>query len=487
MSVHTSYSGEIAAQLADYRVKGQKEAAAHRPPSDATHMDLHETSLQAQAERWLTDEQRFFDFVLTESSRAVVEVGQKAVELRAKVDQLISDRSLIGTIQADMSADRQALIAATESRMRAEVDWRAFRAANNITEQASYPESHIWHFSLIALLALIETAVNAFFYENAQGLLGGFFVALGVAALNMGGAMVLGMGFRFKNLSAPDKKLFGWFCLVAFLILSIYCNALFSAFRGEYQLLTDPTDPLQLRQAFATAVSESKRIFVLDMRVADLMSFVLFGIGLILSGVAFWKGYTFDDRFPGHGKKDRSVKAAQRAEVERQDLLRQKVKDFLHHRRAEVQAAVHEPTQLISRTSSRIAELEHARVRLGAQAQAIQRDFTLVLDAYRQANTAVRATDPPAYFKEVPKLAHLTSVGAATEVAEALSKAQDEVKSLREEHQNPLNEKLRALQGDAANILNRTIGDFLKEIDAEAQERINRMTPTIHRAGTRTA
>lgn len=73
--------------------------------------------------------------------------------------------------------------------MKAEVDYRSFRAANAIMEQARYPDSHVMHFAIVLGLALLETVINAFFYENAQGLMGGFSVALGVAAVNMGGAM----------------------------------------------------------------------------------------------------------------------------------------------------------------------------------------------------------------------------------------------------------------------------------------------------------
>ena len=66
--------------------------------------------------------------------------------------------------------------------MRAEVDLRHFRAMHGIQEQAVYPDSLLWHVGVIAVLALSETLVNAVFYENAQGLLGGFVVALSVSA-----------------------------------------------------------------------------------------------------------------------------------------------------------------------------------------------------------------------------------------------------------------------------------------------------------------
>lgn len=482
MLVTKNYQGEISSSLAEYRNKGHKEASKHRPPTDATGMDHNETSLLSNSEKWLVDEQRLFDFSVTDASRAGVEAQQKAVELQAKVDQLVSDTSLLSTIEADMSGDRQALVAATEARMKTEVDYRSFRATNGITEQARYPESHVMHFAIVLGLALLETIINAFFYENAQGLMGGFTVALGVAAVNMGGAMMLGSGFRYKNLAALEMKIMGWLCLALFLVFSIYCNALFASFRAEYQLLVDPSEYIQLRQAFALAAGEAKKIFVFDMQVADLTSFILLGLGVFLSLLAFYKGYTFDDRFPGHGFKDRNMVAAQRAELEKQDLLRQKVKDFLQHRRGEVQAAIHEPAQLINRVSSRLADLQNAQAMLKTQSESVQRDFALVLGAYRDANTSVRATDPPKYFKEIPDLTHRVSDAGATPLVQSLNRALEELKALREKHQVPLNDRLSQLQGAAAAIMSKTFTQFLADVELEAKGRIDRLVHAIHRA-----
>ena len=207
-----------------------------------------------------------------------------------------------------MADDRQDRVLLTESRMHAQVEWRHFRAKNGIAEEAHYPESHIWHFAIVAACALVETGVNSFFYENSQGLLGGFFVALAVAIVNLGGALALGMSFRFKNLRDTDKKIAGWLALFAFVALAIYCNALFASFRAEYQFVTDPSNASALRVAFTKATDSAGRVFTFQMHFGDLLSFILFGIGILLSSFAFYKGYTFDDRYPGYGKRDRAVK-----------------------------------------------------------------------------------------------------------------------------------------------------------------------------------
>jgi hypothetical protein len=63
--------------------------------------------------------------------------------------------------------------------------------------------SHIWHWAVIIALALAETMVIAFFYRNDNGMLGGFFAAATVSAVNMGASAGLGTLFCRKNLAEP--------------------------------------------------------------------------------------------------------------------------------------------------------------------------------------------------------------------------------------------------------------------------------------------
>jgi hypothetical protein len=145
MVVTKNYQGELAQQLGEYRGHGQKEASNHRPPTDSTKPDQYEAALESNAEKWILDEQRLFDITVSDVDRTLVECQQKTRELETKVDQLLSDTSLFSTVESDFSAERQSLISYTAARMRAEVDWRHFRATNNITEQPVYPESRWYH------------------------------------------------------------------------------------------------------------------------------------------------------------------------------------------------------------------------------------------------------------------------------------------------------------------------------------------------------
>jgi hypothetical protein len=479
MVTYTHYNGELSHRHAAVIERARQEASGHRPPTNATHPDQHEAALQAEADQWLSSEHRLFSAAITDGSKSAGDLQQKALELEGRIEQVLADDSLASAVAADMADERQALVQATETRMRAQVDWRHFRAHNGIREQADYPESKIWHIAIVAVFALIETSVNAFFYVNAQGLLGGFFVALAVSAVNIVGAMGLGIFFRYRNMQDRDKRIGGWLCLVAFVILSIYCNALFAAFRSEYQLLSNTNDQHQLREAFTRATNEAAKVFWLGMHFGDLMSFILFGIGLLLSVLAFYKGYTIDDRFPGHGKKDRVVKAAREIELQKQEAIRQRVKEFLNARRHELQALIHEPAQLVSNAGSRIADVERAQTTYATQRSGIQRDFTFLLTSYRDANAAIRATPPPNYFADLPNLRITLDEVALRDVLDRLRGVQTAGRELRNKYQDALNAKLNALQHDSARILNETFAEFIGGVESDAETAINRQTVTI--------
>jgi hypothetical protein len=483
--VVSHYSGELPQRMDEMIEKARQEAALHRPPTDSARMDQNEAEIKSDAERAIAREHQIFSHLLMSASQDAHALQQKVPDVDGRIQQLIADNSLTNEAAAELAGERATLVSATEQRMRAEVDVRAFRARHDITEQAVYPESHVWHFSIILSLALVETIVNAFFYENAQGLLGGFVVALSVAAFNMAGALVLGMLFRFKNLRDPEKRAGGWASLVVFAVLTVYCNALFAAFRASYQVVVDPSDAAEVRQAFRTAAGQAGQVFTFGMDFGDLMSFILFGIGILLSCFAFYKGYTFDDRFPGYGAKDRLLKAAKRVELAAQEVVRQKLKEFLQHRRREIQAISREPMELMKAAGERAAELQHGYTVHQANQAAIQRDFELVLKSYRDANAAIRATEPPPYFTVYQDIRHPVDEQQKDGVLAVLSAANQRAMALRDKYQEPLNTKLNDLQRDTATILDKTFAEFLRSVEKHAEAEINRVTITAQRAGSR--
>lgn len=472
MAQTQNYRGEIAALVEQFRVLGQTEAGAHRPPTAATNPDANETSLRSKAESFIAKEQSQFEAVVGEALREANAASSKLIELRSEVQQALADNTIVSQVQAELAGERKQLIDATADRIKSEVEWRSFRAQNGITDLPSYPESQIFHWAIILALVLGETVINAVFYQNANGLIGGFVVAAAVALINMGSAVLLGNVFRRKNLRQADQKSIGWISVALFVPMAIFCNALFAAFRSVYQLVQDPSDPVAVGKGFRDAWSEAFRIFILDYSFNDFSSFILFMLGIFLSIYAFWKGYTSDDPFPGYSRRDRALKRAKRDEGKKQDLVKQRIKDFLLGHRNRVQGFLTQTSSLISSLSSRSSRIKSAEGALPANVQAIQRDYHLVLDTYRHANLAIRGTAAPAYFKDLPDLSGAASVAAAAEANRQLAAALRELDDFQNQYRDALNAKLTELSEQMAELLTSTFDAFIVDVEKEAEERV---------------
>jgi hypothetical protein len=470
----TSYSGSLAKKTAEYRRLGEQEAAKHRPASGAVHPDSYEVALRSEADSLTADEQRLFDSTLADADKAAFDTQSRIIELKADIQQVLSDNTLASQIEAELSSDRGQLVEAAANRIRREVDWRSFRAKNSITESAQYPDSIIWHWAVILSLAFVETVANAFFYENANGLIGGFVVALAVAVVNMGSATALGSFFRRKNLATADQRFFGWICGALFVPLTLFCNALFAAFRSSYQTLSDPSDPLQLREGFKEAWAEAARIYVFEFHFQDFSSFLLFMTGIALSCFAFWKGYTSDDPYPGYSKRDRALKAAKAEESAVQMRVKQKVKDFLHSHRTHVQGLAGQTGTLVAMLSNRLSKVELAQRSARANVTSIERDYHLVLDGYRQANLAIRGTEPPAYFADKPTTANALRTDAAPALSSQIQDILDTLEALQRQHRDDLNEKQNQLQAQMAETLSATFDAYIERIEDSAKDAVER-------------
>lgn len=474
MSASSAYAGQIAGRLEEYRELGRKEAAKHRPPTGATHPDTHEVALKSQADGLVSREQGAFDSTLADAGRSALDARSKLVELRSDIDQALADDTVLTRVDAELAGDRTGLVDATAARIRAEVSWRNFRAANGVTDVAHYPDSHILHWAIIVAISFGETLINAFFYRNDGGLLGGLFIALAVALVNMGSSAGLGTGFRFKNLGDPARRYAGWACLAVFLPLTLFLNALFAAFRYAFEAASSAGEEGNLGEAFQGAWAEAAGFFLGRFHFGDLSSFLLFMIGFGLSCFAFWKGYTSDDPYPGHSRRDRELKAAREAEAKRQDLVKQRIKDLLGGYRNHVQGLAASTGTMITMLSHRTSALGHAKRTLETNAASVERDYHLVLDAYRQANLAIRGTAPPDYFTDMPVVAERVSVQAAGPVEQEMKEVLDLLEQLQRQHRDDLNGKLNQLQAQTADILKSTFDDFLERVDRDAQTAVQR-------------
>jgi gas vesicle protein len=125
---------------------------------------------------------------------------------------------------------------------------------------------------------------------------------------------------------------------------------------------------------------------------------------------------------------------------------------------------------LIKLLSLRLSALGSAERDLPMRSEAIERDYHLLLDTYRQANLAVRGTEPPAYFSDRPTVIDRVRTDNARPVQQQLEETIKAVEAVQGQHRDDLNKKLNQLQSQTSEILSTTFEQFKSGIEEEAEE-----------------
>lgn len=474
------YDGSIAGRLATYQELARQEGQLQRPPGNSTSLDQHEVQLKADAEGLLAGNANHLNRSLSLITKNIAELRQEIIVARANCEKELLDDLLGARVDADLAEQKDPLVEVVKSRMNLESDLNAYRAFHDIREQAVFPESRIHHLAIVVALALLETIANAAFYENSQGLLGGWMTALGVSVLSMATAVSLGYAATYKNLRPAEEKAKGYLAIVAFCLLLLYLNALFAHFRSEYQLVGE-SDTAGLAGAFQAAARSAVGIFKFSLGLRNFLSFILFGVGIVLMSFAFWKGYHLDDRYPGHGARYRRYRQFLDAERGAVAKIRAGIAGRIQEKQQALQTLLNRPSQLAALVASRQSDLATAGNQYSAARESISHDFAMVLMAYRQANVAIRATNPPAYFSDTPVLASYDPSRLINDARSSLSTLSNDIDLVRRDFQGPLQDRLMETMSAGTALMNARLNAFSDEVVKSAEDRINQSIQVLGR------
>jgi hypothetical protein len=277
-------------------------------------------------------------------------------------------------------------------------------------------------------------------------------------------------------LPSDKDKLTGYFGLVSFIILAFVLNLIFSTFRVQYELvqqkiiqenLSEPSTGM-LVIAFKTAVADAFRVFIFEFPDIDVMSFVLFFVGVICSCIAFWKGYTHDDKHPGYGEMDRRHKEAESnfkltkeraftAAVAKVHLIADEVEELR--------------TSLISsqRNSHALkAMVQSAQASFEGNVRKIQGELNLVIEAYRGANKATRATPAPNYFNEIADVTPKDDGNRVSTLIDSIDTISKKIKEVSDDKLELLGNKLQQIRNKINELVQEEFRKYLATITQSA-------------------
>lgn len=478
--------GTIAGRVAELRKLGAREGGLSRPSQDSTAPDSNESEVISIAQSYVAAETTAYSDALAIATKRLADAELETETISADCRSAESTDLIESVFGSTLAKHQYKLIDKSAAELKSRAALQAFRYRNSIEDAARYPEDKLLHFAWLIVFVAIETAVNAFFYEGAAGLLGGAVVAFGVAAVNMGIALLFGIWFRYSHLPGLKNKLAGYSSLACFVLLAVAMNLIFSTFRVQYGLVEDTANWLAVRQAFILAVKEAFGVFALQLPGIDFNSFILFFIGLGCSGIAFYKGYTIDDRYPGHGEADREHKVAALDLDSARELLRLDVQNELGRRIAQIEAL---KSRVIAHPREIFAikvQAQHAQSGYVATTKIIQSELNLAIDAYRGSNRATATVRRPDYFDKPIDL--LTGIDYVSELELLLKRIEDasgKAKALADTYTQQIGERVLASHKASQSLLANEFNKHLEEIDRAAQAKIAAAILPVHqRAST---
>ena len=189
-------------------------------------------------------------------------------------------------LQADLAARTRELI--------------TFKKKHQLDRLAHYPESRTLRYGLLAILITVESVLNGSLIAigHELGLLGGGAIALGLSLFNVGVGFICGFGtYRYLHYRATLAKIYSVVGVACYLLLIAVLNLAISHYREVSMALQDNPSVEALRSLIDNPLS-----------LKELESWMLFGMGVVFSLIAFFDGIHFDDPYPGYGKRDRLVR-----------------------------------------------------------------------------------------------------------------------------------------------------------------------------------
>ncbi|MCC6864515.1 MAG: hypothetical protein IT544_06935 [Rhodobacteraceae bacterium] len=280
---------------------GKERGSRNQPSANCTDFDHVETSIIGRIEALrrtglenYENNRRTYNERLARAGEARKEVG--IVAGRAKGDFLAAVQSWKSTMTSSIERLGETYQHRTE-----------FRAQYGLKRPAKQFEGW-WKFSMLSIIFVsVESGLNAFMFSknNEQGLLGGLLTAVIFSALNVVVSTLMGLFSSELNHTNYLRKLCGFVAVVVWFGLASLFNFMIGHFRDVISLGEVAWD-----EAVRQVVPRMANSLI---GLENMDSWILLGIGMTISILAFMKGWHAKDPFPGYAQVEHDLDQARRS------------------------------------------------------------------------------------------------------------------------------------------------------------------------------
>jgi hypothetical protein len=376
--------------------QGRARGLQNQPAPDAKELDHIETSIIERIEELRRKGMENYEANRRVYNERLTRAGQASKEVDIAAGSARNDfGALVQTWQSRIEGARE--------RLNETFAWRSkYRARHQLDRPAKEFEGWTKVLSVAVILIVVEASINSYLFSagNEFGLLGGLIAAALVSAINVGGSMFLGYMARYLHRRSWLLKLGGLAAVLVWMAFAFATNLAVGHFR----------DGLEANLAWRIAAEAAVPNFLAaPLHLASIESYLLAGIGLLISVLSFRKGWHSDDAYPGYGRVERDLQRA-RGNYEH-DL-----DDALEDLKARRDQAIEELQDASDQVRSGISEAVDAlfgQSALGSHMKAFLEQCDVkaahLLAVYRDANHSARKEAAPKSFDKAYKFAPFKS------------------------------------------------------------------------------
>lgn len=318
----------------------------------------------------------------------IKKIGPAIQEANSKLDDIESESRnsvdfgvLKNKVESVKNDIRTSLTNANLKVIETEGYLNSFKATHNLKTAPDYPADTIHFLSIVFIVLVIEGCLNAVFWKNDQGLIGGFFKALAVAGINIGFGMAAGLLFRYVNYKSSWSLILGISALLLGILGSIRLNLWIASVRTSH-------DSFQLNPPDYSAVFQ------------DSSSVLLLFIGLIFAMLAAYKGYYVFGSVPGYQKVCKDYESAVKEVEEIEKKLKLGIANAISVEQTKLTQLLRTLTETNKALNKIKADVKSCKSNFEATSAEVFEAVKVIVRNYRQMNSQSRPSDipTPGYF-----------------------------------------------------------------------------------------
>lgn len=372
--------------------EARKSAAKELPASGSTSLSPTEQKIQDIYQEIITVYAQYTDSVLTHDDKQM-QLDRNDV-INSENDARIVPTEFSNSLGQIVNGFNVQLKHEKELIYLASNEFENFRKENKLDrpcKEISNKQSFFIYLVLVAIV-IVEGFLNAkLFSTNMEGgLLEGFLYAFIFSLVNAIVCFLIGkVGTPYIFHVKKSLKLIGVISIIFFLVFVTF----FGLFVGHYR------EALQISMENASTLGW-QTFKENPFGLKDMMSWVLFGVTIIMGSTAFFDGLNSRDKYPGYEEKNKKFKEAR----ERwEDFYASVVNTLNDHQSAcleKFETAVSRAQNALASIKASFLEKETILNRYSNAHKNAQKSIRSIVGQYRYENQLYRTSPAPAYFNE---------------------------------------------------------------------------------------